>query len=170
MGSNYLVMDVYKKLYKKNYNKKNLNKYTNVHKIDAFKTEVECYNRLSKYQNFPKLIDFDEKALSITLEHCGQALSEDSKSKKIKIPTILNFEEQIYNIWNALMTENVINLDIQLKNFTYKNDILYLIDFDIAVVDMIFNSKEIKEMYKKQKSDLETYENFEIFIKKMFNK
>jgi tRNA A-37 threonylcarbamoyl transferase component Bud32 len=170
MGSNNLIMDIYKKVYKKNYDRKNLNRYSNVHKTDAFKTEIECYKRLSRYQNFPKLIDFDEKTYSMNLEHCGQVLGSDVKSKEIKIPTILNFEEQIYNIWNALTTENIINLDIQLKNFTYKNDILYLIDFDIAAVDMIFNSKEIEEMYKKQKSNLEIYENFEIFIKKMFNK
>ena len=170
MGSNNLIMDIYKKVYKKNYDRKNLNRYSSVHKTDAFKTEIECYKRLSKYKNFPKLIDFDEKTYSMNLEHCGLVLGKDVTIEEIKIPTILNFEEQIYNIWNALTTENIINLDIQLKNFTYKNDILYLIDFDIAVVDMIFNSKEIEEMYKKQKSNLEIYENFEIFIKKMFNK
>ena len=38
----------------------------------CFLRELECLQRLQGHPNFPKLIDYNEKELTITMDYCGE--------------------------------------------------------------------------------------------------
>jgi hypothetical protein len=119
----------------------------------AFDVELECYRRLEKYKNFPKVIDVDNKSKTITLQSCGQSLDILSKTTNL-FELIPNITHQIENIWDSLNAENIHHLDVQLKNFTFKDGILYLIDFDISILDGNINTLEIKSLFNDKISHL----------------
>ena len=128
---------------------------------EAFNLELEIYKRLSGNNNFPKLIRFDDKKFTITIEHCGTSVD------KLKSMKIDNIDEQINNILNTLEKNKINHLDIHDsgKNICYKDGVIYLIDFDIAVIDN-------KPLNKKLKSILDNYKevNIKELLKNILNK
>lgn len=128
---------------------------------EAFNLELEIYKRLSGNKNFPKLIRFDDNKFTITIEYCGNSVD---KLKSLKID---NLDEQINNILTTLEENKINHLDIHEsgKNICYKDGIIYLIDFDIAVIDN-------KPLNKKLESILNSYKdrNIKELIKNILNK
>jgi tRNA A-37 threonylcarbamoyl transferase component Bud32 len=126
----------------------------------AFDLELECYKRLSSYDNFPILIDFDKTNLEIILEDCGIHLMSYFKSKKRSLKRNENFKKidinislinfQIEKIIEALSNNNIVHLDVYKpgKNLCFKNNRIYLIDFDVAVLDHAPLSTEIDVLYQ----------------------
>jgi hypothetical protein len=112
----------------------------------AFSTEVECYRRLFKHKNFPNVISVDDENQTMILEHCGESLDILLKNKNLS-QLIPNIEQQLGDIWDSLQIENIHHLDVQLKNFTYKDGILYLIDFDIAILDNKIETSELQSIF-----------------------
>jgi len=126
------------------YNKKikhQINDWSGYTIKEAFDIEIECYNRLSKFPNFAKLLSFDEKNYTLEIEYVGESLD------KSKVDDIPNLENQLSDIWDALEISKINHLDLQLKNFTIQNNILYLIDFDIAVIDETPITKKINNLF-----------------------
>ena len=118
--------------------------YNNLTKKNAFELELEVYKRVSGKEGFPKLIKYDEKELSLSLEHCGKSLN------MMKEISVKNLEEQIDNICNILEENEIIHLDLNIcdgcKNICYKEGKIYLIDFDICVLD----KKPLNELLRKK--------------------
>ena len=105
----------------------------------AFILENTIYSRLYGSTNFPQLIDSDFKNLRITIEYCGKNLNtirqENFKQNTRKLYLDNHLESQIDNIVSSLSKNNIQYTDVNLKNMCYKNGVLYLIDFDSAIID-----------------------------------
>ena len=145
----------------KNYSKYDSNsKRFGLAPYEAFDLELECYKRLSSYNNFPTLIDFDKTNLEIILEDCGIHLMSYFKSKKRSLKRNENFKKididissvnfQIEKIIEALSNNNIVHLDVYKsgKNLCFKNNRIYLIDFNVAVLDCAPLSTEINVLYQ----------------------
>lgn len=134
--------------------------YNKLTKKQAFELELEIYKRVSGEENFPKLISYNEKNMELQIEHCGTSLNKLSKIQ------IENLDEQIENIVNVLEKNNIQHLDLHPsgKNLCYKDGKIYLIDYDIAVIDD-------KPLNKHLEMVNEDYKKIDIFsaIKSMFN-
>jgi predicted Ser/Thr protein kinase len=133
-------MKSYKRIYKGYNPKRNFNNLT---KKEAFELELEIYKRVSGEDNFPKLISYDEKKLELIIENCGQSLD------KINSLKIKNLDEQIKNICDVLKKHNIVHLDLHKngKNLCYKDGKIYLIDFDITVIDGKPLSEKLRKIY-----------------------
>jgi len=155
-------MKTHLKIYNSSKYKNNKHKYTDLSQTQTYNIEVECYRRLSDYNNFPKLINADKKNFAIEIEHCGKKIDSITD-------TINDINKQIYNIWNALQNENILHLDIMKKNFVSKNGNLYLVDFDIAVIDNNILSSKLEKRYEDQKKMLTNIKNFKNSLKNILN-
>jgi hypothetical protein len=133
--------------------KHNFNTWSGYSLTDAFNIELECYNRLQYYSNFPKLISSDELEKTIELEYCGTPLDVLVSNHDI-LELIPNLISQLNDIWDSLNIAKIKHLDIQLKNFMFKDNTLYLIDFDIAVLDGELKSDEIRSLFNTNVSHL----------------
>lgn len=105
----------------------------------AFILENTIYSRLYGLSNFPQLINSDFENLRITIEHCGKTLKtirhENSIKNTRKLYLDNHLERQIDSIVSSLSRNNIQYVDVNLKNVCYQNGILYLIDFDSAIID-----------------------------------
>ena len=133
-------MKSYNRIYEGYNPKRNFNNLTN--KV-AFELDLEIYKRVSGEDNFPKLISYDEKKLELIIENCGQSLD------KINSLKIKNLDEQIKNICDVLKKHNIVHLDLHKngKNLCYKDGKIYLIDFDISVIDGKPLSEKLRKIY-----------------------
>lgn len=127
---------------------------SNLSKEEAFDLELEIYKRVHHYDNFPKLISYNKKTLFLEIENCGRSLDRVG-NRSLDIP---NFKNQIKNICNILKKQKIIHLDITLcgKNICTKNNKIYLIDFDMAVIDGRPINSKLKQLYDQQKN-INTY-------------
>jgi hypothetical protein len=117
----------------------------------AFDIELECYSRLQNYPNFPSLVSFNKSKKTLELEHCGTSL--DILLDEVNILELIpNLDNQLTNIWTSLEKENIKHLDLRPRNFTFKDNILYLIDFDVAIIDDKIITKKIESIFKKEKT------------------
>lgn len=123
------------------------NGWSGYNKKQAFDIEVECYIRLSNKQHFPKLISVNESEYSLETEYCGESLDFLKKRNFDLLNLIDDVDYQLSNIWDTLNDCNIKHLDVQLKNFTLKDGILYLIDYDIAVLDDNLLTPQIKSLF-----------------------
>jgi tRNA A-37 threonylcarbamoyl transferase component Bud32 len=112
----------------------------------VFDLELEIYNRLGKYDNFPKLISYDKNNFTITIENCGQSLHKLRQNDRSKL-VVSDLDEQVNNICQALKIENITYLDLDPHNICCKNNTIFLIDFDKAVVDQRPKSDFLERMY-----------------------
>lgn len=127
------------------YNKYNPKRiYNDLTKKEAFELELEIYKRVSGEKNFPKLINYDIDKMFLEIEHCGKSLDKLSKIN------IKNPNEQIENIDRVLKKYNIKHLDLHNsgKNICYKDGEIYLIDFDIAIIDNKPLSKKLSDKNK----------------------
>ena len=105
--------------------KKEIKEYDGCDKIgdnfDHFFREIKSLEKLKKYNNFPKIISFDEKKHIIYLNYCGELINENN------IPS--NWKDQLENINKILNENNIFHNDIWYGNFLIKDGIIHLIDF-----------------------------------------
>ena len=76
------------------------------------------------YYPFPRLLEYNDKELSLTLSYCGLSLNKISKLN------ISNAEACINNILYNVTYNNIIDLDIKTDNICILFEKIYLIDFD----------------------------------------
>ena len=103
-----------------------------------FKNEVFFLNTFSKYNNFPDLIDYNIKTLTLKMNYCGENIN------KKYIPD--NWKEQVYNINDILCKYRVELIDLQPKNILCKNNIIYLIDFDSYYILKKYNNNNLNRL------------------------
>jgi len=134
-------------VYVKNF--KRFNTYSDLYNKEAYELELDCYYRLSKYKNFPSLIDYNSKDLTITLEHCGVTVRHIKDNNGIINKKALT---NIKNIITALQTEDIVHLDFKAKNpknLCYKDPNIFLIDFDVAIIDKNPLNSKLNHWYQK---------------------
>jgi hypothetical protein len=134
--------------------KHSVNQWSGYTKEVAFNIELECYTRLQSHKNFPRIVSVDTINQSIELEYCGESLDTLMQSHNSIELLIPDLAEQLHTIWDSLEKEDIKHLDVQLKNFTFKDGILYLIDFDIALIDSELKTDEIKSLFTKNTTHL----------------
>jgi tRNA A-37 threonylcarbamoyl transferase component Bud32 len=113
---------------------------------EVFKLELEIYQRVSGLKNFPKLISSDESNFTITIENCGLSLHKLRHIDSSQI-NISNLDEQVDNICYGLKINNITYLDLDPQNICLKDNNIFLIDFDKAVLDNKPKSKILEDMY-----------------------
>lgn len=122
-------------------------KWTHLSADDAFLTEVTCLQRLQNYRNFPKLYSIDPTEHLISMQNCGYSCKYFTKHNiQFAIP---DAEEQIDAIISALKESSIVYLDMHPsgKNLCISNDVIYLIDFDYAIIDSNIINEHIDSMY-----------------------
>lgn len=113
-------------------------------KKEAFELELEVYKRLQGEPNFPQLLSYDERRLELVISYCGQSLDR-LKSKQMVVPDL---EQQIDRIADALDRHGIKHLDMLPKNICFLDGQIYLIDFDVAVLDDVPLSDKLSELLK----------------------
>lgn len=113
---------------------------------EVFELELEIYKRLNGSKNFPKLLSFDKINFTITIENCGLSLHKLRHFNSSQI-NISNLDEQIDNICRGLKINNITYLDLDPQNICLKDNNIFLIDFDKAVLDNNPKSQVLEDMY-----------------------
>ena len=124
---------------------KEYNYYSGLNAQETFELEKECLTRLKGYTNFPQIISSNQTNKTITMTHCGKSLLYLSFLNISKE----NALKQIMSIAEALDKTHITHLDIMAKNMCYKNGTIYLIDFDISVLDYTPMTTKLQERYRK---------------------
>lgn len=128
----------------KKYRKRGIHNGMTIEQV--FNLELEIYNLLGKYDNFPKLISYDKNNFTITIENCGQSLHKLRQNGGSEI-IVSDLDGQVNNICQALHNNNITYLDLDPQNICYKDHTIFLIDFDKAVVNKKSKSKFLESMY-----------------------
>lgn len=124
------------KTFKKYKNRERSNRtFNGIGVKDVFNLELTIYQRLKNCRNFPKLISADPINFTLTLEYCGESLKKIKKSNTEKLYLASNINDQISSIVNDLEKNNIQYVDVSLHNLCYKNGLIFLIDFDSAIID-----------------------------------
>ncbi len=99
-------------------------------KRNMIKNEQEILKILQKYKYFPKIIDINDKQLSITYEYIEGYNLENIRyiNTKKAIKIII----KILNILKIIHSLNIVHSDIKLSNIIINKEEIYLIDFGIA--------------------------------------
>jgi len=137
----------------------------------SFQREITCLQRLSGKLGFPNLVNIDEDDLVIVMKYCGPSLwtawpNYDLKSLLPQVKTIINTlkENNIgYHHHRLQESPKVTNNNpfkgndsrvkywFSLKNFCVQDNVLSLIDFDLAMPYNSYNEKyclpELKSLY-----------------------
>lgn len=127
--------------------------------------ELECLKRLKGHKNFPQLIDYDDEELTITMDYCGTHFPTDGQSR----PELL---QQVYDIVNTLEEKNIKFTTTQFpyQNILIKDNIIKMIDFELALPDGSDNLKYFKNHLIetiREKYDIQKFENeFKILVVK----
>jgi len=154
------------KKFKKYKNGKTLN---GINLESVYLLELEVYRRLSGYKNFPSLIDVDDEKFRLTLEWCGESLSDLRKKQIESLTLYLDLEYQITHIVSCLEKHNIQYVDISLQNICFKEGTIYLIDFDSVILDNASLSSEREEFLNKFNSNGK-YEGLKINILQIINR
>lgn len=93
------------------------------------------------YYPFPKILLDDPEFMRCTLSFCGNSVKQIRDNTLLKqkilphnkIPT--NFEQQIKTIVYNLKKNNIYNLDIKQANTCINNNRVFLIDFNVSLID-----------------------------------
>jgi hypothetical protein len=143
-------------IYIKNYNKIQGKHYHGQTYKQAFDLELECYLRINGSENFPKLLDYDQKNLILKLEDAGIELRPyilerkqlGYMSKRVVFDNC-NINNQLENIFNILKKNNITHLDCYKgQNIFIKQDKIKLIDFNIAILDETPSTNELSQLYQ----------------------
>jgi hypothetical protein len=118
-----------------------------------FNNEIFCLNLLKdnftkKFSNkypFPSILNINNERCSFTMEYCGESL--DTFSHKEYPP--LDLVEQLSNIFLNLKENNILYKDIHPANICYSNNVVFLIDFEVAFVMDCENYPHINQFAKK---------------------
>ena len=115
-------------------NKKFVIKYFSKENKDLFNNEIFWLKKLSKYNQFPKILNISRKRLSIKLINKGDELKNKNLPK--------NWESQIKKILKILKKNNCLHGDITVNNLVVKNKSISLIDFAQATQIKKFKEKK----------------------------
>jgi predicted Ser/Thr protein kinase len=137
------MSDHYIKTFKK-YRKRGIHNGMTLNEV--FELELEIYQRLAGLNNFPKLLNFDSINFTITLENCGMSLHKLRHIDNSPIH-IENLSTQVDNICEGLKINNITYLDLDPQNICLKDNRIFLIDFDKAVIDKKPKSLFLETMY-----------------------
>lgn len=125
------------------YNPKRL--WSGLTREQAFMLELEIYRMLHRYQGFPRVIRSDARDQTLIISHVGISLE---KLQFIDLEPLVA-EKQVLELVEAMRKEGVMHLDLHTsgKNVTFLNGRLYLVDFDIAILDGNFLTQELKSRW-----------------------
>jgi predicted Ser/Thr protein kinase len=139
-------MNIYRKKFLKKYNP--IREFSQLNLHQAFYLELEAYRRLGTEPNFPSLIGYNEKDFTIDIERCGVSLKDLKKGVTLSKNDL---KKQISHISRALNKARVVHLDIceTGKNICFKDGCIYLIDFDLCVIDDKPLNSRVAELYHK---------------------
>ena len=115
-------------------NKKFVIKHFSKENKDLFNNEIFWLKKLSRYNQFPKILNISRKRLSIKLINKGDELKNKNLPK--------NWESQIKKILKILKKNNCLHGDITVNNLVVKNKSISLIDFAQATQIKKFKEKK----------------------------
>lgn len=117
----------------------------------AYQLEVSALKRLQPYDHFPRLLEHNDDELTILLSYCGEHIERQRRlGNRIVVPSL---EFQVECIVDALENENIIYLDVSEKNICFLDDMVYLIDFDLCIIDDVIPTARFQRGYDRFLSD-----------------
>jgi tRNA A-37 threonylcarbamoyl transferase component Bud32 len=114
---------------------------------DVFELELETYNRVQCCENFPRLISYNNVNFTITLENCGISIHRLKGMNMFHTIKLENVDDQVDKICKTLEEFHIAYLDLSPQNICYKDNQIFLIDFDKVVLDNKPKSKELETLY-----------------------
>jgi len=123
--------------------------------------ELECLKRLQGHPNFPKLIDYNEDDLTITMDYCGKKYVADKPRPEL-VP-------QVYKIVEALEDNNLkfTTTKFPFNDIHIKDGVLKKIDFENTLPEGSDNIKLFKELFINSQRELFDIQKFENELKKL---
>ncbi len=119
----------------------------------CFLRELECLQRLQGHQNFPKLINYDDEDLTITMEYCGEVFK--GKDPKLK--------QQVYDMVYKLEEKNIkfVTVKFPYNNIHIKDGVLKFIDFENCLPENSKNIPIFKKLFVDSHRELFNMQEFE---------
>ena len=114
----------------KKFDKKQSKEYVRGPGYHCYLRELECLQRLQGHQNFPKLLDYDDEELSITMDYCGEQYPTNGQSN----PELV---QQVYDMVYKLEEQDIkfVTVKFPYNNIHIKDNVLKFIDFENCLPD-----------------------------------
>jgi hypothetical protein len=166
--------EITKDVYIKKYIKKepNIKRHHGLDYRESFNLELACLQRLSGYNNFCQLINADVDTTTLTLKWAGhnfnyyidpirkyEKYKRRSKKQGISatantllnnlVLTRLEFEEQIYSVFEIFKKQNVVHFDLGPWNICVENHTITIIDFGCVVLDGVPSATCLEKPYER---------------------
>ncbi len=127
----------------------------------CFLRELECLQRLQGHPNFPKLIDYNEKELTITMDYCGEKYVDDVPRPEL-VP-------QVYSIVEALEDEELkfVTVKFPHNDIHIKDGVLKVIDFENTLPENSDNMDLFTDLFINSHRELYNIQKFENDFKKL---
>ena len=137
----------------KKFDKEQSKEYVRGPGYHCYLRELECLQRLQGHQNFPKLLDYDDEDLTITMEYCGETF-EGSDPKLV---------QQVYDMVYKLEEQNIkfVTVKFPYNNIHIKDGILKFIDFENCLPEDSDNIPIIKKLFVDSHRELFNMQEFE---------
>ena len=163
--SSTVFIDKQKNIVIKKFDKKQSKEYVRGLGYHCYLRELECLRRLEGHQNFPKLLDYDDEDLSITMEYCGEQYPTDGQSN----PELV---QQVYDMVYKLEEQNIkfVTVKFPFNNIHIKDGILKFIDFENCLPEDSDNIPLFTKLFVDSHRELFNMQDFEDKLKILVTK
>ena len=127
----------------------------------CFLRELECLQRLQGHPNFPRLIDYNEKELTITMDYCGEKYVDDKPRPEL-VPQVYKIIEALEDEELKFTTNKFPHNDIHIKNGVLKK-----IDFENTLPEHSENIGLFTDLFINSQRELFDIQKFENDLKKL---
>ena len=127
----------------------------------CFLRELECLQRLQGHPNFPRLIDYNEKELTITMDYCGEKYVDDKPRPEL-VPQVYKIVEALEDEELKFTTTKFPHNDIHIKDGVLKK-----IDFENTLPEHSENMDLFTDLFINSQRELFDIQKFENDLKKL---
>ena len=149
----------------KKFDKEQSKEYVRGPGYHCYLRELECLQRLQGHQNFPKLLDYDDEDLSITMDYCGEQYPTNGQSN----PELV---QQVYDMVYKLEEQDIkfVTVKFPYNNIHIKDNVLKFIDFENCLPDGSDNIPLFKKLFVDSHRELFNIQDFEDKLKILVSK
>ena len=115
----------------------------------SYQREKKRLNQLRNFAHSPNLIKFDDENRILVMDYCGIPLDKYGKKVRDRHIFLKPISEACYILRNEF---GLFHNDLRWKNLTYKNNQIFMVDFDSVCEN--FKDADLDGIYHKMKLGL----------------